>query len=73
VDLEGFDRDQAFDRQVLQKVLPRVAGTREELQHTSRGNLFDALTAVLTPLNCTRSLAKVQRMRDQEIVNFWEA
>lgn len=73
VDLEGYDRDQAFDRQVLQKVLPRVSGTREELQHTTRGNLFDKLTQVLTPWNCTRSLAKIARMRDQEIVNFWEA
>lgn len=71
--LDGYDAEQAFDRQVLQKVLPRVAGTREELQHTSRGNLFDALTAVLAPLNCVRSLKKISRMRDQEIVNFWEA
>lgn len=73
VDLEGYNLTAAFDRQVLQKVLPRVSGTREELQDSSNGNLFVNLRQLLERFHCTLSLRKLARMQAQEIVNFWEA
>ena len=73
VDLEGFDPDAAFDRQVLQKILPRISGTREELQHGQQGNLFDQLAALLTGWGALESVVKLNRMKGQELANFWEA
>lgn len=73
IDLEGFDLDAALDRQILQKVLPRIGGTREELQHAAAGNLFDQIEPLLEEWNCSLSLDKLHRMKSQEIINFWEA
>lgn len=73
VDLEGFDADAAFDRQVMQKILPRISGTREELQHGPQGNLFDRLEVLLTGWGAPQSIAKLARMKAQELANFWEA
>jgi len=73
VDLEGYNLEAAFDRQILQKVLPRVTGTKEELQNGSKGNLFVNLKVLLDQFNCVLSLQKLDRMQAQEIVNFWEA
>ena len=73
IDLEGFDPTSAFDRQVLQKILPRISGTREELQHGPQGNLFEKLEALLAPWGAAGSVAKLGRMKAQELANFWEA
>jgi 5-methylcytosine-specific restriction endonuclease McrBC GTP-binding regulatory subunit McrB len=73
VDLDGFNSEAAFDRQVLQKILPRISGTREELQHGPQGNLFDRLTVLLNGWGCVESVAKLSRMKGQELANFWEA
>lgn len=73
IDLEGFNRNAAFDRQVLQKVLPRISGTREELQFGPQGNLFDRLDALLSGWGAPLSSTKLGRMKNQELSNFWEA
>ncbi|MEX6430119.1 McrB family protein [Ferrimicrobium acidiphilum] len=73
LDLEGFDDSTAFDRQVLQKILPRISGTREELQLGPRGNLFEQLTALLNAWGAQESVSKLDNMKVQEFANFWEA
>lgn len=73
VDIEEFSLVHAFDRQVLQKILPRIAGTREELENAPAGNLFEALRTYLGQKDLRLSAEKLARMRRQEIVNFWEA
>lgn len=74
VELRGYDMDEALDRQILQKVLPRVRGTREELENGPGGrNLFDDLEELFDRWGCERSVEKIGRMRAQDTVNFWEA
>lgn len=73
INLDGFDGDVAFDRQVLQKVLPRISGTREELQHGPQRNLFDRLDSLLAGWGAQLSVEKLARMKAQELANFWEA
>lgn len=74
IDLEGYGLEAALDRQILQKVLPRVSGTREELEHGPSGkSLFDAVGALLDAWDCELSSEKLRRMKAQETINFWEA
>jgi len=73
IDLEGFDFDAGFDRQILQKILPRIAGTREELQYGPQGNLFDQLSELLAEWQAPLSIAKLDRMSTHELANFWDA
>lgn len=74
VDIEEYNLQRALDYQILQKVLPRITGTREELEREISGKrLFVELERVLEEWGCEKSLEKTRRMRTQEIVNFWEA
>jgi hypothetical protein len=63
----------AVDFQIMQKVLPRLSGTQEELKYAAAGDLFAELGKVLDASDLKKSAGKLKRMESQEIVSFWEA
>jgi hypothetical protein len=73
VDLRGFTIVAALDRQIMQKVLPRISGTQDELKYGAEGDFFERFGALLKESGLSRSATKLARMATQEIVSFWEA
>jgi hypothetical protein len=73
IDLQGFSLPMAVDFQIMQKVLPRLSGTQEELKYAAAGDLFAELGKVLDASDLKKSAGKLKRMESQEIVSFWEA
>jgi hypothetical protein len=67
-DLGAFDETRALDFQFLQKIVPRLFGTREELEQTlvELRQLADEHELVLTS-------AKLERMAHQEVISPWSA
>jgi|GEM_PF-4166195 len=73
VNLHGFTFVSALDRQVMQKILPRISGTQDQLKYGAEGDFFEIFGALLKETGLTRSASKLARMATQEIVSFWEA
>lgn len=67
-DLGDFDERRALDYQFLQKVVPRLFGTKEEI-----GTLLDDLGTFAEQEQLALTKAKLERMAQQEIVSPWTA
>jgi 5-methylcytosine-specific restriction endonuclease McrBC GTP-binding regulatory subunit McrB len=67
-DIGEFRESRALDFQFIQKIVPRLFGTREELEQ-----LIADLIAFAVQYQLTLTKAKLERMAKQEVISPWSA
>jgi 5-methylcytosine-specific restriction endonuclease McrBC GTP-binding regulatory subunit McrB len=67
-DLGLFDETRALDFQFIQKVVPRLFGTKEELE-----DMLTDLVAFADQYGLVLTKAKLERMGKQEVISPWSA